>query len=422
MTKPYRSSARPRNFSATQLTFLRQELDSLQSCGKIRPSSAHHHAPIVLAPKKETFRLCVDFTRLNDAIEPYVYAPHVTDQSWQAAAQASCYSKIDLEAAFHQWRLDPALIPLTAFRTPYGLYEWTVMPFGLSVAPGILQQYMESLLTGSLNHDAIVWIDDILVLGGSKSQCAARTTMILNKLASAGLPIAWEKTLLNVSSTVFAGRLVHNGLAIPENTVSALADWPYPRTQKAQLQYVSTLNFFRSNIPRFADLARPFYLGRAGRTEYNKLRHAALTHCVVHAIRPGEDVSVFADASEFAISFVAIQNQKIVIAHSRAVRREEMTWHIGDKEFLAIVDGLRKFPHLLTGCRIKIHTDHRNILFRLDKKSLTARHARWHETLAGMNTATIVIGSSENPADGFSRRSDYESAFANGGTSRRRRV
>jgi hypothetical protein len=132
-------SKRPYRMAVEELKELKKQLTELQEAGYIRPSSSPWGAPVLFVQKKDgSQRMCVDYRSLNDVTVKNKYPLPRIEDLFDQMRGARVFSKIDLRSGYHQMRIRPPDIPKTAFSTRYGLYEFTVMSFGLTNAPAIL--------------------------------------------------------------------------------------------------------------------------------------------------------------------------------------------------------------------------------------------------------------------------------------------
>jgi hypothetical protein len=123
---------RPYRMVANQLVELKEQLQELLDKGYIRPSASPWGAPIIFVPKKDaTQRMCVDYRSLNEVTIKNKYPLPRVDDLFDQLKGACVFSKIDLRSGYHQLKIKATDIPKTAFITRYGLYEYTVMSFGL---------------------------------------------------------------------------------------------------------------------------------------------------------------------------------------------------------------------------------------------------------------------------------------------------
>jgi Reverse transcriptase (RNA-dependent DNA polymerase) len=143
---------------------LQKQLSQLLGKGFIKPSSSPSGSPILFVNKKDRgTRMCVDYRALNQLTVKNCYPLPRLDDIFDKLRHAQFFSKIDLRSGYHQIRLDPDSVPLTAFRTKYGLYEFLVLPFGLTNAPAIFMSLMNDVFRDCLDRFVMVYLDDILI-------------------------------------------------------------------------------------------------------------------------------------------------------------------------------------------------------------------------------------------------------------------
>jgi hypothetical protein len=131
-------SKRPYRMPVNELVELKRQIAKLQAKGFIRPSSSPWGATVLFVEKKDgTQRMCVDYRSLNEVTIKNKYPLPRIEDLFDQMKGASVFSKIDLRSGYHQLKIRESDIPKTAFRTRYGLYEYTVMSFGLTNAQPI---------------------------------------------------------------------------------------------------------------------------------------------------------------------------------------------------------------------------------------------------------------------------------------------
>ncbi|GKD21989.1 putative reverse transcriptase domain-containing protein, partial [Tanacetum coccineum] len=153
----------PYRLAPSEMKELFKQLQELSKKGFIRPSSSPWGAPVLFMKKKDgSFRMCIDYQELNKLTIKNRYPLPRIDDLFNQLQSFSVYSKIDLRSGYHQLRIRKEDIPITAFRTRYGHYEYQVMPFGLTNAPAVFMDLMNRVCKPYLDKFVIVFIDDII--------------------------------------------------------------------------------------------------------------------------------------------------------------------------------------------------------------------------------------------------------------------
>ena len=159
----------PHRMAPIELQELTVQLQELLDKGFIRPSTSPWGAPVLLAKRKDkTFRLCIDYRQLNRVIIKNRYPlPRIDDLFDQLRGARVCF-KIDLRTGYHQLRVREIDIPKTTFRTHYGHFEFTVMPFRLTNVPVAFMYLMHRVFQPYLDQFVVVFVGDILIYSQSE--------------------------------------------------------------------------------------------------------------------------------------------------------------------------------------------------------------------------------------------------------------
>jgi hypothetical protein len=174
------NSKRPYMMSVEELQKLKKQLIELQEAGYIRPSSSPWGAPVLFVQKKDGLhRMCVDYRSLNDVTIKNKYPLPRIDDLFDQMRGARVFSKMDLRSGYHQMKIRPSDIPKTAFSTRYGLYEFTIMSFGLTNAPAYFMNLMNKVFMEYLDKFVVVFIDDILIYSKNDSEHEEHLRMVL---------------------------------------------------------------------------------------------------------------------------------------------------------------------------------------------------------------------------------------------------
>jgi hypothetical protein len=136
----------PRPLAAIEYEVLKERIKDLLRLGHIQPSSSPWRAPILFVRKKDgTFRLCIDYRALNKSTIKNIYPLPLISELLDKLQNAKYFTKIDLDGAYHQIRLNSADIPKTAFNCQLGHFEMLVMTFGFTNAPATFQHLMNHI-------------------------------------------------------------------------------------------------------------------------------------------------------------------------------------------------------------------------------------------------------------------------------------
>jgi len=176
-------SKRPYRMVVNELEELKKQLRELQSKGYIRPSSSPWGALVIFVEKKDgTQRMCVDNRSLNEVTVKNKYPLPRIEDLIDRLKGACVFFKIDLRSGYHQLRIRASDIPKTAFTTRYGLYEYTIMSFGLTNAPAYFMYLMNKFFMEYLDKFVLIFIDDILIYSKIEEEHEEHLRLVLQKL------------------------------------------------------------------------------------------------------------------------------------------------------------------------------------------------------------------------------------------------
>ena len=205
-----------------------KEFAELERVGIVRRSSSPWSSPLHMVPKPDgSWRPCGDYRRLNAATVPDKYPlPNVQDFAGNLAG-CTVFSKIDLVKGYHQVPMAVDDIPKTAIITPFGMFEYLCMPFGLCNAAQTFQRMMDMIFQ-DLPH-TFVYLDDCLVASKNMSEHLVHLQQVMDRLQAAGLRVNFKKCLFAVPSLQFLGHTVNeSGMSPVKDNVAAVSNFPPP--------------------------------------------------------------------------------------------------------------------------------------------------------------------------------------------------
>ncbi|GKB15794.1 putative reverse transcriptase domain-containing protein [Tanacetum coccineum] len=325
----------PYRLAPSEMKELSKQLQELLEKGFIRPSSSPWGAPVLFVKKKDgSFRMCIDYRELNKLTIKNRYPLPRIDDLFDQLQGSSVYSKIDLWSGYHQLRIREEDIPITAFRTRYGHYEFQVMPFGLTNAPAVFMDLMNRVCKPYLDKFVIVFIDDILIYSKNKEEHGKHLKTILNLLRSEKLYAKFSKCDFWLDSVQFLGHVIDSsGVHVDPAKIEAIKNWAAPTTPTEVRQFLGLAGYYRRFIKEFSLISKPltkltqknkpYVWGDDEEEAFQTLKLKLCSAPILSLPEGSEDFVVYCDASLKGFGAVLMQREKVIAYASRQLRKNE---------------------------------------------------------------------------------------------------
>lgn len=411
---------RPRRLPLVKSEAVEAEISRMEAAGVIEPSDSPWLSPVVPVTKKNGgLRLCHDYRRVNEVTRKDSYPVPRVDDTLDAIVGSQWFSSLDLRSGYWQVELSPDAKPKTAFSNGRGLWQYTVMPFGLCNAPASFERLMDKVLRPVPRSACVVYLDDVLVHGVNFSTAVSNLRKVFECFQSANLRMNPKKCSLLRRETHFLGHVVGpQGVSTDPEKVRAVREWPIPRCRKEVRGFVGLASYYRRFIRSFAEVARPLHkLMEKGREfqwdsdcqrAFETLQQALTNAPTLMSPTLDHPFVLDTDASDSAVGAVLSQQtegEPVIAYYSKSLSVPERNYCVTRRELLAVVLAIRHFHPYLYGRRFLLRTDHAALCWLLSFKEPEGQVARWIEILQGYDfQIEHRAGPMHGNADALSRR------------------
>lgn len=428
--------ARARPLPPERFQKVREEFRVMQELGICRPSNSPWASPLHVVPKKDgNLRACGDYRRLNSVTKPDRYPiPRLQDFTYGMAGK-KIFTTLDINRAYHAIEMAPEDIEKTAIITPFGLFEFPRLTFGLRNATQTFQRFMNSILQGEENYvgdegtksSLFCYIDDIIIASETEEAHKAHLAKVFEKFQQFGITINLSKCCFGKSTVNFLGYSVSElGIKPLDEKVKAMIDFPKPETVEQLRRFLGMVNFYRAHIKNAAKTQAHLnkFLHNSKKNDQTKIvwdddANDAFTQSKESLKRaatlsfPAENVplALMTDASNSMAG--AVLQQKIgnvwkpLSYFSKAFSPAQKKYSTFDRELLAIYMAIIHFRYLIEGRELIVYTDHKPLTFALSKVGTANETPKRANRLMFISEFTSEIkhieGSKNTVADALSR-------------------
>ncbi|SGZ27952.1 BQ5605_C026g10227 [Microbotryum silenes-dioicae] len=341
------------------------------------PSSSEFASPAFVIPKKginkdpliQPHMVC-DYRVLNKGMVRNCTPLPLPDEILSVCSNARFWGKIDMTNSFFQTKMAEDDIRKTAIVTPWGLYEWTVMPMGLCNAPATHQRRVNEALRDLIGNVCSVYLENSTIFANTLEEHERRVRLVLEALRRADLYVLPKKTELFAAECFFLGhQITREGIKVDPDKVERIQQWPQPRTVKQLRGFLGLVQYLRKFIDKLADLTavlvpltrKGVHVDEGWTGEHNKAFEAIKSlvgslpslHPIDHSDK-GDPLWLMTDASNRGIGAALSQGKEWQTAmpagyRSRQYNPAEGNYAAHKMELLAIVDALHHWRADLLG-------------------------------------------------------------------------
>lgn len=420
-------AARPlRHQSEKDAQVIREYVEAGLKSGMLRPSVSPYGSMTLIAKKKDgSPRVCVDYRAVNEMTVKNKYPLPLMDELFDRTQGARVFSTIDLRNGFHQIAIQPGDREKTAFRTRFGLFEYTVLPMGLCNAPGTFMQLMNQTFADMLDKCVLCFLDDILIFSRTEEEHLGHIREVLTRLRDQELYVKPSKCAFMQREVGFLGhRIGADGLRVEPDKIGAVKNWPQPKNVTDVRSFLGLANFYRRFVRGYSRLALPlteltcetknaWRWGAEEQAAFEQIKEALCSPPVLLVPDQTKPFVLNCDACKYAYGATLQQDHgnglQPVAYFSAKMSPAERNYDVREQEFLALVEACTHWRHYLHGLQpFTLLSDHDSLKYHKTMPNIGGRLARWIERMAEFDyTLQHIPGKSNVVADALSRRADH---------------
>jgi hypothetical protein len=340
-----------------ELVELKKQIAELQSKGFIHPSSSPWGAPVLFMEKKDgTQWMCVDYRSLNEVTIKNKYPLLRIEDLFDEIEGASVFSKINLRSGYHQLKIRESDIPKTAFRIRYGLYEYTVMSFGLTNAPAYFMYLMNKVFMEYLDKFVVAFIDDILIFSKTGREHEKHLRMVLEKLRSNQLYVKFSKCEFWLTEVTFLRHVISaGGISVDPSKINDVLNWMSLTNASEIRSFLGLAGYYRWFIKDFSKITKlmtrlleknkDFDCTEECQVSFEELKKRLTSALVLILPDITKKFDFYCDASRQGLGCVLMQDGQVVSYTSRQLRKHEENYPTHDLELATVVHALKIWRH-----------------------------------------------------------------------------
>ncbi|XP_068248783.1 uncharacterized protein [Palaemon carinicauda] len=415
--------------TGVKLETLKREVQYLLDNNLAEPSTSPWASPCILVPKPNgQFRLCTDYRKLNKVTIKDSYPLPMVNDILDNIRNTKFLTQIDLLKGYYQVPLTDKAKKISSFVTPFGLFSYLVMPFGLCNAPATFQRMMAEITRGL--KDVFAYLDDIVIASKTWEEHLSTLEELFQRLQKVGLTINLAKSSFGQAKVVYLGHCIGSGEIIPKGAnIDNIKNIPIPATRQQLKSFLGMVSYYAKFIKNFAVITAPLYALTSPKVKFDwteehchifkQLKSILVSKPLLRAADFNKEFFMQIDASNTGYGAVLLQSYSVgttetppplhhllpIAYHSRFFKGAQTRWATVEKELYAIIASLLHFQRYLEGHhRVLVYTDHRPLIFLERSLLRNNKLLRWSYILSAFNLQLQSIGGTNNLiADTLSR-------------------
>lgn len=375
---------------------INEELDKMLKLGVVEASTSAWSSPVLLLDKRDgSRRFVVDFRKVNEVTQrdafPMPYIADILDR----LRDAKFLTSLDLKSAYWQVKLEESSKEKTAFTIPgRGLYQFTVMPFGLHNSSSTWMRLVSTVIGADLEPNVFVYLDDIIIVTATFEEHLRVVDEVFNRLKAAGLTLNEEKCQFCRKELKYLGYVVdEHGLHVDPAKIEAILQYPRPRDVKELRRFIGMTSWYRRFVPSFSSIIAPindltkknqkFTWTEETEAAFQLLKEKLVTAPVMTCPDFNKPFTLQTDASSFGVGWVLAQGsedtgEQVIAYGSRSLSKQERKMSATERECLAVITAIEaNRPYLEGADNFTVVTDHHSLLWLHNLKDPTGRLSRW---------------------------------------------
>ena len=422
-----------KRFSQPELQFIESEIQKQLTAGIIREEDGPWCAPVTLGMKKNgKYRFCVAYIGLNAQTERESWPLPNIEEVLDNLGGFEYYTTLDGFSGFNTIPIEEDDQHLTTFRTPWGTFCYTVMPFGLKNAPHTYCRYMHKVFAHLLTKSVKTYLDDVAIASHTFEQHMRDVDQALDAAEAGDMRVNPQKGYYFQKGAEFLGHWVSKGgVTVMPNKVEKVQKLERPSDVKGVRSFLGLTGYYRRFIPEYAHRSQPLTMltrknikwqwSKEQEDAFEGLKTALSEAPVLRPPQWGKPWIIDCDASNTAVGAVLSQEEPDtkeehpVYYYSRLLNSAERNYSTTDRECLAVIAAVKKFRVYVLGAPLEIRTDHTAVRQLLNKVDATGRYARWVCIMSEFDfTLRYRPGPKHGNADGLSRAKMKEDTMSCG--------